>query len=612
MKLISRLPEQLRSLIRFPIPVAVSVAAALFFNLQIAGVVTIADRLEIEIIFASVTAFLAGLIAALWSNARPLGPVASVLTSILVATLLVWLQVSHDGVLPQELVVLLGLAFALMVAAHLRRAASVESFWFFNLQFSSAVAMGIVALLIVCNGLSLLLASFRYLFDVPIPSTIYGHIWVTGATVIGPLFALAMIPADVDQPFAVAANPGLIEKAVFYVLNFALVPIALIYALMLHSYAVKIAVTAHLPKGEIGWLVLTFGIIGTVTYMVAYPWRDVGYAPVRWFMGAWFWLMVIPTFMLALAVSQRIAEYGVTPARYGLCMFAIWLAAMVVYFGVVRGRIDLRAIPASLAVGLLLTSFGPWGAAAVSVRSQLDQLHRFLRNQNLIANDRLKLDPPRLETFARIAASNDHLRSILATLNSLDALDRIAPIFAGLEGDPFRGHLSDRQLSAALGLNGAEEVSRTQAAASKPAIGIESGNSIALNSDHSRYDKLIGPLWMSRQGLLDAGDPDSPPYSRIWLGGISASLSDSVLTAAGQDSTVSFNLAAAIKPDAPAAKSPLLIPANEGPDHAMLILVAPLKSADPNRERKFEVWLLFNHQASARAGGPLKSPSPSR
>jgi hypothetical protein len=607
-KLISRLPEQLRSLNRFPLPVAVCVAAALFFNLEIAGVVTIADRLESEIVFASEGAFLAGLIAALWSNARPLGAVAGIMVSLMAATVAIVLQFSHGGVFAQDLVVLLGLALATMVAAHLRRGTSVESFWLFNLQLAIAAAMGIVALIIVCGGLSLLLASCRYLFDAPIASSIYQHIWVTGVTLIGPLFALAMIPADVDQPFTIAANPGLVEKAVFYVLNFALVPIALIYSLMLHTYAVKITLTAHLPKGEVGWLVLTFGIIGTATYMVAYPWRQVGYGPVRWFMRAWFWLMVIPAFVLSLAVWQRIAEYGVTPARYGLCMFAIWLAAIVIYFGVARGRIDLRAIPASLAVGLLLSSFGPWGAAAVSVRSQLDQFHRFLRDQNLIADDRLKLDPPRLETFARIAASNDHLRSILATLNSLDALDRIAPIFAGLEDDPFRRHLSDRQLSAALGLNGAEEVSRAQAVASKPAIGVESGNSIALNADQRRYDRLIGPLWMSRQGLLDAGDSDAPPYSRIWIGGLSASFSDSVLTAAGQDSAVSFNLAAAMKPDAPIAKSPLLIPANEGRDHAMLILVAPLKSADPNRERKFEVWLLVNNQASARAAHTITSP----
>jgi hypothetical protein len=362
--------------------------------------------------------------------------------SLLAATVAIVLQFSHGGVFAQDLVVLLGLAFATMVAAHLRRSASVESFWFFNLQLAIAVAMGIVALIVVCGGLSLLLASCRYLFDATIKDPIYEHIWATGVTLLGPLFALAMIPADLEQSFVLTENPGLVEKAVFYVLNFALAPLALVYSLMLHTYAVKIAITANMPKGEVGWLVLTFGIIGTATYMVAYPWREVGYWPVRWFIRSWFWLMVTPTFMLTLAVWQRIAQYGVTPDRYGLSMFAIWLAAMVIYFGVARGRIDLRAIPVSLAVGLLLSSFGPWGAAAVSVRSQLDQFRRFLGTQNLMVNERLKLDPPRLETFARIAASNDRLHSILESLSSLDALDRIAPVFAGVEGDPFGGTLA--------------------------------------------------------------------------------------------------------------------------------------------------------------------------
>lgn len=611
MKLIFRLPEQFRSLSRFPIPVAVSVAAAIFFNLEIAGLWRLTDRLEVESIFAFQAAFLAALIAALWSNARPLSPVGNVLTSLLAATLAVTLQLSHVGVFSQNLVALLGLGLASIVAAHLRRGASIESFWLFNLHLASAVGMGLVALIVVCGGLSLLLVSLGYLFDLSPPGSAYQHIWVTGVTLIGPLFALAMVPAEVDQPFAAAANPGLIERAVFYVLNFALIPIALIYALMLHTYAAKIAFTAHLPKGEIGWLVLTFGVIGTATYMVAWPWREVGYWPVRWFMRAWFWMMVIPAFMLSLAVSQRIAEYGVTPARYGLCMFALWLGAIVVYFGVARGRLDLRAIPASLAAGLLLSSFGPWGAAAVSVRSQLDQLHRFLDTQHLIVNDRLKLDPPRLDTFARLAASNDHLRSILTTLNSLDSLDRIAPIFASLEGDPFRLHLDAHQLAGALGLNGSEDVSRAQAAAAKPVIGVESGNSIALTFGQGRYDRLVGPLWICRQGLLGAGDSDAPPFSAIWIGGLSATFSDSVFTATNQGSAMSFNLAAAMKPDAPVAKSPLLIPANEGRDHAMLILAGPLNFAGSNHERKFEVWLLLNNQTSARAVNSVKSPSPS-
>jgi hypothetical protein len=82
------------------------------------------------------------------------------------------------------------------------------------------------------------------------------------------------------------------------------------------------------------------------------------------------------------------------------------------------------------------------------------------------------------------------------------------------------------------------------------------------------------------------------------------SFKHSVLTAGSWDGAVSFNLAAAIKPGAPIAKSPVLIPANEGLARAMLILVAPPKSAGPNRERRFEVWLLLNAHALAAPSYP--------
>jgi len=49
--------------------------------------------------------------------------------------------------LQQSLIELFGLALAAMGAAHLRRAAAIESFWRFNLQLGIAVAMVLVAAL---------------------------------------------------------------------------------------------------------------------------------------------------------------------------------------------------------------------------------------------------------------------------------------------------------------------------------------------------------------------------------------------------------------------------------------------------------------------------------
>lgn len=598
MKLFSRLPEQLRSIGRFPIPVAVCIALTVFLNLHIAGFVAISDRFEGEVIFASVAAALASLIAALWADSRRFRVMAGVLAGVVAAAAAGLIQFSHGEAYTQDVVVVGGLIVATMVAAHLRRGATIESFWQFDLQLGIAAAMGVVALLIVCAGLSLLLESFRYLFDVPVTGTTYEHIWTTGVSLLGPLFALAMVPTDTDQQFVADAKPDLFEKAVFYVLNFALTPLVLVYAVMLHIYAAKIATTTNMPKGEVGHLVLTFGIIGTATYMVAYPWRDVGFRPVRWFMRSWFWLMVVPTLLLTLAVWQRIAQYGVTPERYFLCLFAIWLAAMAVYLGVARDRMDLRAIPASLAIALLSSSFGPWGVMSISIRSQLGQFRHLLESQGVLVDGRLKLEPTRVEKFARLVASNDHLRSILSTLENLDALDRIEFLFAGADDDPFLGNPKEERLRSVLGMNGVNMLSEDQAAASYPRKGVETHNSIDLNFDVGRYDLMLGPIWVDRQGQINLGVPDSAPgYKGAQIGNVGVRFSDPVLTLVRGHAAVSFNLAMAIEPGKQIVKSPIVIPAHEGRDRAIAILVRPSEITNVNVPSKFEMWLLLNTKA---------------
>lgn len=582
-----RLPGQLRSLGRFPVPVASAVVLALLLNLQIADVIAIGDVREAQVIFALVGASLAAVTVDLWASSRHLSTATTIGVSVAAAAAVAALQVFHGRLYDQSLVVIGALLLATMVAAHLRRDASIEAFWRFNLKLGIAAAMGVLALLVVCGGLSLLLDSLEYLFDVRIAGDADSHIWVTGATLIAPLFALAMIPAEVDQPFVAGTDPDLLERAVATVLNFALAPLVLAYALMLHVYAARIAVTATMPKGEVGWLVLAFGIVGTAAYMVAYPWRQAGSRAVRWLMVSWFWLMVIPALLLMIAVWQRIAQYGVTPERYGLCLFALWLAAMAAYLGARRGRMDLRVIPASLAAGLLLSSFGPWGAVAISVRSQLRELHRRLQDEKLLADDRLRLDPPRLETFNRISSSDKRLLSILKELDKLDALDRVAPLFAAIEDDPFKTSRAAGDLNKALAL-----YPEFQYQPPKP-VG-EAGNSIALRFDVGRYDQMLGPIWVGHDGLT-AGDPDSPQQSDIEIGGVRASVWGAFMTVQGRGASVTFDfdpIIAQTKADPKTRRQTVLLPAREGSDRAMLVIVPSSPGISGNR---MQAWILLGN-----------------
>ncbi|HLX37998.1 MAG TPA: DUF4153 domain-containing protein, partial [Candidatus Binataceae bacterium] len=432
------------------------------------------------------------------------------------------------------------------------------------------------ALLVTAGGLSLMLGSIHYLFDVDFPEHLTGHIWATGATLIAMLFALATIPAQLDARFIPSDSPAILERAMAAVLNFALAPLVLAYGLMLHVYAAKIALSATMPKGEIGWLVLSFGAIGTTSHMIAYPWRERGSLAIRWFVAGWFWMMMVPTLMLLLAAWQRIEEYGVTPERYCLCLFALWMVAMAVYFGVLSRRIDLRAIPISLGIALLLSSFGPWGAVATSTRSQLHELYAALHDRGLLADNQLKLSPPQLATFTKLSNSDRHLQTILDELYDLGALPRVAPLFASLEDNPFkRRTLTDWDLHQALALG-----------SSTTPTGIPAVTPVEV--DLTQYDRMMGPLWIEKYGLTSYG-PYATKSPNAQLGPVPLSLAGDLLTVTYNGAVVTFDLgpARARIEQAPNSDQALKIVAREGAEHGT-ILAEPMWSG-----AMLQAWLLL-------------------
>ncbi len=72
------------------------------------------DRFEGEIIFASVAAALAGLIAALWSDSQRISAIAGVMAGLGAAAVAAFLQLSHGEFYTQDVVVVGGLILAAM------------------------------------------------------------------------------------------------------------------------------------------------------------------------------------------------------------------------------------------------------------------------------------------------------------------------------------------------------------------------------------------------------------------------------------------------------------------------------------------------------------------
>ncbi|MGP1396201.1 MAG: DUF4153 domain-containing protein [Inquilinaceae bacterium] len=302
-------------------------------------------------------------------------------------------------------------------------------FWGFQWRLAAAGLIGLLASLLVMVGLLSIVATLDYLFGIETPRQVSGHIVATSFALIGPLFVLGYVPSPLprtDPTGDMRPVPGLQVMT-----DFVAVPLIVVYALVLHVYALKIAITGIVPDNEIGRLVLLFSLSIVGLRVILPPGAVFSGLPGRLFASFWPGLLVVPLGLLALAVALRIQAHGVTPPRYGLGLFAGVVALMMLAHLVPRLRGDLRLISGLAAIAMLAASIGPWGVTAVTVDSQLSRLEKLLTDAEILRNGRVVEGPPLPQR------DRDAVRSVLVMLADNRGLDRVRPWLEGQPDDPF-------------------------------------------------------------------------------------------------------------------------------------------------------------------------------
>ncbi|MBP1654321.1 MAG: hypothetical protein H6Q28_877, partial [Bacteroidetes bacterium] len=165
---------------------------------------------------------------------------------------------------------------------------------------------------------------------------------------------------------------------------YILIPLVAVYVLILYAYAFKIIAAWEWPEGWVGNLVLGFSVTGILALLFVYPIRDR--EENRWIRTIWRWYFpaLLPlTILLLLAIWRRVSEYGITPNRYFVMVMGLWLTGLVVYFALKRSR-NIALIPLTFLALTLAATVGPWGALAVSERSQRGRLEEMLIRHNIL------------------------------------------------------------------------------------------------------------------------------------------------------------------------------------------------------------------------------------
>lgn len=266
-------------------------------------------------------------------------------------------------------------ALTMMFAPYVGRKASEESLWQFNYLNGTGLAIAGISTFVLCAGLSAIIGSMNYLFPIlDVPARVYGDIWIFGAFFFGPVAFMYQIPRQFDFLAMDCEMP----KGVSFIANFLVVPLVLIYTFILYVYSAKIVALWELPKGNLAYLVTGFGAAGVAARLAVFPMRHNGTILLQQFYKYFPYLLLIPLALLTLGIYTRISQYGVTEERYAIALALVWLAGLTAW-QIARPRAQhLKQVPMALAALMFITSFGPWGAVAVSENSQLARLEGLL------------------------------------------------------------------------------------------------------------------------------------------------------------------------------------------------------------------------------------------
>ncbi len=337
-----------------------------------------------------------------------------------------------------------------------------NGFWQFNRALFMRALTSALYSGVLFAGLAIALLALDKLLGVDFEETIYPRLFVIIAFVFNTWFFLGGVPADLPALDRREDYPPGLKLFSQYILT----PIVAVYIVILTAYMMRIIATGVWPSGWIGYLVSCVAVVGMLSLLLVHPIQDR--PENRWVRtyARGFYIALLPSIaMLLLAIWKRVDQYGITENRYFLIVLALWLAAIAVYFTVRRPG-NIKVVPATLAVLALVTSLGPWGAYAVSRRSQEARLDHLLTANGLWTGTAIR---PATAADSVSFETRRELSGVLEYLVDVHGAGTLRPWFGDLPapavGDETKGRLEDgppqvRAASVAMGRLGLEYVGR--------------------------------------------------------------------------------------------------------------------------------------------------------
>ena len=261
----------------------------------------------------------------------------------------------------------------------------INGFWNYNKIlftriFTSALYSGFLF-----AGLALALISMKLLFEIKIHEQLYFEIFVVIGGLFNTWFFLSGIPEDFDNLDEIVEYP----KGLKIFSQYILLSLLVLYLLILYVYGAKILISWDWPKGIVSYLIICISILGVLTFLLLYPYgNQKGNEWIKKVSKSFYVILIPLLVILFIAILMRIDDYGITIKRYVVFFLGIWLCVVCVY--TIIGKTNIKFIPVSLAIMLMLISFGPWGMFSVSEHYQVKRLKAILEKAAILKDGKIQ------------------------------------------------------------------------------------------------------------------------------------------------------------------------------------------------------------------------------
>ncbi|CAA0155131.1 DUF4153 domain-containing protein [Tenacibaculum maritimum] len=224
---------------------------------------------------------------------------------------------------------------------------------------------------IIFSGIIIALLATKHLFNIHWNDRLYLQIFVLCIGIINTWIFLFDIPKKIASEKTMRYS-----KASKVLVQYILIPLAILYLTILYAYSLKIIIHWNLPKGWISYLVIGVSLLGFLIQILINPIQKITSSKIIKQFHPWFYISLLPLLILLFtAIFKRINAYGVTEKRYFVLLLSVWILGVVLYLLFSKQQ-KTTWLLFSLTTIIVLSSFGVWGAFSFSTKSQVSEFKR--------------------------------------------------------------------------------------------------------------------------------------------------------------------------------------------------------------------------------------------